>query len=127
WPGEANLRQRSRSGGVIVPTVGPLIDDDNLKCVLGLPNLKSLDLAFSSVSDAGIKHLNRLRMLENLRLEGSDVSDESILVLSQIQTLKRLNVEHTHITKSGARAFEAALPGCEVRGPQNDPWAKLGF
>ena len=127
WPGEANLRRRSRTGGVIVPTVGPLIDDDNLKCVLGLPNLKSVDIAFSSVSDAGVKHLIGLRRLENLRLEGSDVSNESIPFLSQMTTLKRLNVEHTRITSSGARTLETALPGCEVRGPHNDPMAKLGW
>jgi hypothetical protein len=127
WPGEENLRRRSRSGGVIVPTVGPLIDDDNLKCVLGLPNLESLDLAFSSVSDAGIKHLNGLRKLEKLRLEGSDVSNASIPILSQMKTLKKLNVWHTQITRSGARALEAALPGCEVRGPHNDPMARLGW
>jgi hypothetical protein len=125
WPDAANLRRRSRHGGVIIPIVEPLIDNDNLKCVLGLPNLKSLDLAFSSVGDAGIKHLNGLRNLEDLRLEGSDVSDASIPILSQMQTLKRLNVEHTRITKSGALALEAALPGCEVRGRHNDPFAEL--
>src|SRR5262249_13593865 len=105
WPGEENLRRRSRTGGLIVPTVGPLIDDDILKCVLGLPGLNSLDLAFSSVSDAGVKHLDGLRKLENLRLEGSDVSNESIPILSQMKSLKTLNVQHTKISSSGARAL----------------------
>jgi len=120
WPDEANLMRRSRHGGIIPRTTGPLIDDENMTCVLGLPKLKSLDFAFSSVGDAGVKHLSGLRKLENLRLEGSDVSDLSIPILSRMRSLKSLNVEHTKITKSGGHALEAALPGCDVRGPHND-------
>lgn len=120
WPDDENLKRRSRHGGIIRPIDGPLIDDEALKCVLGLPRLKSLDLAFSSVGDAGIKHVAHLQELEELRLEGSDVSDLSVPILSQMRGLKRLNVEHTKITHSGSGTLEAALPGCDVRGPHND-------
>lgn len=122
WSDEATFRRRSRRGGVIVKTTGPTIDDAGLICVLGLPNLKSLDLAFSNISDSGIDHVSRLQNLENLRLEGSDVSDLSIRRLSQMRSLKELNVEHTWITNSGGRKLAAALPGCDVRGPHNDKW-----
>lgn len=122
WCDEATLLRRSRFGGIVVATTGPLIDDSALACVLGLPNLKSLDLAFSNVSDAGIKHVCRLHNLEELRLEGTDVSDLSIPILSQMRSLKELNVEHTKVTISGVRELEAALPDCNVRGPHNDEW-----
>jgi hypothetical protein len=125
WCDEATLKRRSRFGGAIIPTTGPLIDDEALACVLGLPNLKSLDLAFSNVSDSGIEHVSRLQNLEALRLEGSDVSNLSIPVLSRMRSLKKLNIEHTQITKSGRRKLEAALPGCDVRGPHNDKSLRL--
>ncbi|HLJ12207.1 MAG TPA: hypothetical protein VKU82_13520 [Planctomycetaceae bacterium] len=120
WVDEATLIRRSLFGGAVLATSGPLIDDAALACVLGLPDLESLDLAFSNVTDAGLDHVRHLRNLEFLRLEGTDVSDASIVLLSQMRSLKELNVEHTRITKSGGRALEAALPGCEVRGPHND-------
>jgi hypothetical protein len=124
---EATLSRRSRFGGVIVATAGPLIDDAALTCVLGLPTLESLDLAFSNVTDAGVEHVGHLHSLESLRLEGTDVSDASIPILSKMRSLKELNVEHTKITNSGARALEAALPGCDVQGPHNDPFERLGW
>lgn len=122
WADEATLSRRSRRGGVIINTTGPLIDDAALACVLGLPNLKSLDLAFSNTSDAGIRVVCRLQNLEKLRLEGTDVSDLSIPILSQMRGLKELNVEHTQVTIAGGRELEAALPDCDVRGPHNDAW-----
>jgi hypothetical protein len=125
WPDDANLTRRSRLGGVVLDPTGPQIDDAGLACLLGLPNLKSLDLAFSNVSDSGLKHVCRLEYLEGLRLEGSDVSDLSIPVLSRMRSLKELNVEHTQITKAGGRALEAALPGCAVQGPHNDRWERF--
>jgi len=122
WADEATLMRRSRFGGRVVAIEGPLINDTALACVLGLPGLEKLDLAFSNVTDAGVEHVNRLRNLRSLRLEGTDVSDASIPLLSKLQSLKVLNVEHTRITKSGGRALEVALPGCVVRGPHNDKW-----
>ena len=124
WADGATLSRRSRRGGIVVATTGPLIDDAALRCVLGLPNLKSLDLAFSNVGDPGIKHVFRLQNLEELRLEGTDVSDLSIPILKQMRSLKKLNVEHTKVTISGGRELEAALLGCDVRGPHNNEWER---
>jgi Leucine-rich repeat (LRR) protein len=104
-------------GAILQLADGPTINDASLKCVLGLPNLKRLDLAFSNVGDDGVKHVSKLRVLEDLNLKGSDVSDLSVFNLSQMHSLQRLNVEHTKITQSGSRALEAALPECEVQGP----------
>jgi hypothetical protein len=73
------------------------------------------------VGDAGIKHVSRLRNLEELRLQGSDVSDLSVPMLAKMRRLKRLNVLDTQISETGSRVLEAALPGCDVQGPQNDP------
>jgi len=120
WADEKNMSLRSRFGGIVLTLDGPVIDDEGLACVLGLPQLMSLDLAFSEISDAGVGKLVDLRYLESLRLEGTDVSDASIPVLSQMRGLKELNVENTKLTNSGSRALEAALPGCKLRGPHND-------
>jgi hypothetical protein len=125
WADEATLSRRSRFGGIVLATSGPLIDDAALTCVLGLPNLKSLDLAFSNVGDAGVEHISRLSHLEELRLEGSDVSDLSIPILSRMRSLRRLVVTHTQITWTGARQLQAALPGCDVQGPHNDPYERM--
>ncbi len=125
WADGATLSRRSRFGGQIVHTTGPLIDDAALACVLRLPNLKSLDLAFSNTGDAGIRVVCRLQNLKELRLEGTDVSDLSIPILTQMRSLKELNVEHTKVTISGGRELETALPGCDVRGPHNDVWERM--
>lgn len=121
WPGEERLSRLSEFRGHIVPTSGPLIDDAALSCVLGLPNLKSLDVAFSGVGDAGVDQIAHLQNLESLRLEGTDVTDLSVPILSRMRSLKELNVRDTKITESGSLTLEAALPGCDMRGPHNDP------
>lgn len=121
WPDDENLLRRSRHGGTMDWGAGPRIDDAALRCVLGLPDLKSLDVAFSSVGDAGVKHVSRLQKLESLRLQGTDVSDLSIPILSQMRSLKTLNVLDTRISIPGGLALEAALPECKVQGPHNDP------
>lgn len=122
WPDGPTLSRRSRFGGMVVGSE-PLINDQRLKCVLGLPHLKSLDLAFSNTGDAGLEYVSRLQHLEFLRLEGTDVSDAGIAILLRMKSLKTLQVEHTKITATGVRKLAKALPGCDVRtSPGTELW-----
>lgn len=79
--------------------VGTAVDDEFLATVALLPQVQRLYLGATSVTDAGMKHLEGLRTLEYLSLHGTDVSP---------QRLEQLRVK---------------LPNCQVcpRGDRPSP------
>jgi hypothetical protein len=82
-------------------SLGPTVDDVTLAYLPRFPELKSLDLRWAKISDAGVVHLSKLRGLNYLRLEDTDVSDASAPVLARLHTLEHLNVSHTRLTADG--------------------------
>lgn len=55
--------------------VGTAVDDDDLATVATFSRLQRLYLGATRVTDAGMKHLVRLKNLEYLSLHGTEVSD----------------------------------------------------
>ena len=56
----------------------PPVTDEDLELLGGFARLRSLDLHGRPVSDAGIKHLVRLRYLSKLNLTDTQVSDVAV-------------------------------------------------
>jgi Leucine-rich repeat (LRR) protein len=113
------------------------ISDADAGAVAVLPNLRTLDLSFSLVTDAGIERLKPLegvtdlnlysveritdvsiayirgwRHLERLNLRGTDITDTSLQYLAGFPALKSLDVSHTQVTNNGME-FLAGLQSLE--------------
>jgi uncharacterized protein (TIGR02996 family) len=67
------------------------VRDEDLKLLAQVPHLRELDLRETGISDAGLRHLHK------------------------IKTLRAIFVERANrITKGGAAALQKALPGCTL-------------
>ncbi len=78
-----------------------------------MPNLQSLNLNMSKVSDASIPLLARLP-LTALHMQGTNLTDVSVPSLSGLHTLVLLNLQGTGITEEGMLRLREALPNCEI-------------
>lgn len=117
-PNASNIARRSRSGGTAPELIGAVVDDDDLDCVLALPNIRWINLSFSGIGDAGVKKLAGLSKLEYLNLEGTDVTDASIPVFLSMRSLRWLHVENSKMTRSAYLILEGG--GIGVSGPHNN-------
>ena len=87
--------------------------DDDLASLLGLPDLRKLDLSRNPISDAGLVHLKALSNLEDVNLSYTPVTDDGLEHLKGLTSLRVLWLRgarkpdperqyfDTHITDAG--------------------------
>ena len=90
------------------------ITDAGLLRLRGLMKLERLVLANTQVSDAGMAHLTDLPNLKSLSLDETNISDASITSFEKMPALRLLIVYETQITDEGAAELHRALPGVLV-------------
>jgi hypothetical protein len=113
------------------------ITDDGLELLARLPNLKSLQIRWGSLSDQGLQRIAACRDLTELRLHDCElpndglahfadtnlsvlvlnactVGDEAIPHLARLGRLTYLYIYDTSITSDGAAKLREALPNCAV-------------
>ena len=73
--------------------IGTNISDVGLTHLKGATILQHLDLARTKVTDAGLSHLKGLRQLRSLDLGGTKVTDAGIEYLQGLTELESLNLE----------------------------------
>ena len=66
-----------------------------------MPNLKSLDLADTDVTDRGLVHIAKLKKLEHLSLFYCEISNAGLRYISQMESLQVLNLDSRDIGDSG--------------------------
>jgi Leucine-rich repeat (LRR) protein len=88
---------------------GKGITDEALKHLVGIKELKSLDLTGTGVKGPGLKHLAALPNLEMLTLRFTPLTDASCKELASLQPLHILDLSGTAITGTGIKEL-AALP-----------------
>ena len=70
----------------------------------------------STVTDAGIVHLENLKQLRELYLGRTKISDVGLAHLMALTKLRHLTLHHTMVTRAGKKRFKAAVPRC-IFGP----------
>jgi len=79
-----------------------------------LPALQILDLSSTSITDAGVALLPRLKHLTKLRLNHCDITDRCMVDLAKIKTLEKVNLTGTEASPDGLRRLQAALPALHI-------------
>lgn len=108
----------------------PRIDDEALTSLMVLladvPHLETLDLRNTSVTDAGLMHIGKLKSLRILFLgydrfvymgenTSPDISDAGLAHLKGLTNLKELFIQQTKVTEEGIEKLKKALPDCQFK------------
>ncbi len=93
-----------------------LFDDDDVRTLPALKNLKKLRVSETIISDAGLERISLLTSLESLDLSSTQVSDVGLVHLSRLSNLKELSLENTNVTDKGIKELQKALPNALI-GP----------
>ncbi|QEH35893.1 hypothetical protein OJF2_44500 [Aquisphaera giovannonii] len=89
-------------------------DDLTLEFVARLTHVESLWLNGTSVTDAGMVHVNGLTRLNNLTIGCLGVTDAGLARLKGLANLKTLDLDGSKVTDAGVLALEEALPRVQV-------------
>ncbi len=73
-----------------------------------------VDLQSCPIEDEGLKDLHAIPDLKSIDLRGTQVTDAAVPYLQAVTTLKYLNVERTAITPDAIAALKKASPDLEV-------------
>src|SRR5262245_19837628 len=97
------------------------VTDAGLQAIAPLQQLRRLNLSRTAVGDAGIKALGAPARLEVLNVYGSKVGDQGLAALAAWPRLQKVYAFETAVTADGSKALVAAKPGIEVdRGDYAD-------
>jgi hypothetical protein len=86
------------------------IDDNDLKIVADLKNIKKLNLENSLITDDGMAYIKQLSQLEQLNLYGTNISDKGLMELASLKNLSVLYLWKTKVTKGGIEQFKKIHP-----------------
>lgn len=93
---------------------GTSITDAGLAALGSFPRLERLHLARTGVTDAGLVHLSGLGELSYLNLYGTAVSDVGLASLAGLPNLTRLYVWDTRVSPQAGALLAALKPGLAV-------------
>jgi hypothetical protein len=79
-----------------------------------LPDVRTLDLRGTKVTDAGLASLRKLPKLRTLDLEGLSVTDAGLASLGQLDDLLSLNVARTAVTEEGLLMLLRVRPALKM-------------
>lgn len=90
------------------------ISDAGIAALSRCRELRRLVLANTAVGDAALPHLTALPKLESLNLYGTRVTDAGLAHLAPLASLRRLYLWQTAVTDDGIAPLRAALPELRV-------------
>ncbi len=83
------------------------VDDHILTHLKSFNNLRTLNLAGSTISDGSLKKLNSLQSLEELLLYDTSISDVGIAMLQGHPNIRMIGVSGTHISDASLAVFSS--------------------
>jgi uncharacterized membrane protein len=90
------------------------ITDQSVSQLATAKNLRLIRLAETGITDASIDTLLKLPNLESINLYGTKVTDAGVSKLSSMPNLKRLYLWQTAVTPEAVKALKEKLPSCEI-------------
>lgn len=90
------------------------ITDQALSQLSSAKHLRLIRLAETGVTDASIDTLLQLTALESINLYGTKVTDAGVSKLSSMPNLKRLYLWQTAVTPAAIKTLKEKLPNCEI-------------
>jgi hypothetical protein len=78
-------------------------------------------LAHCEFSEDALFHLAELPNLTTLLIHDSTISDSAVPHLARLHGLKELHISNTNITKEGVTRLRDALPKCQINVQFGEP------
>lgn len=92
------------------------VSDADLPAIGDFPQLQTLRLYSTAITDEGVKHLLRMPRLSSLSLMlTKGVTDAAVPDLERLTSLDELNVRSTSITRAAGQRLKANLPNAKVQ------------
>src|SRR5262249_5004361 len=79
-----------------------------------IDEIRTLDLTFTDVTDAGLNQLKTCPNLQLLNLSFTKITDEGMRQLKECKSLQLLYLESTEVTDEGQQELQAALPNLTI-------------
>ena len=76
-----------------------------------------LSLSDPQINDQSLKQVVKLKQLKELWLSGTQITDVGIKEVIKLQKLEMLRVRGTKVTEFGVAELKKALPNCQIDGP----------
>ena len=90
------------------------INDNDIKIVADLKNIKKLNVENTLITDNGMEYIKQLSKLEQLNLYGTNVSDEGLMELASLKNLSVLYLWKTKVTLEGIEKFKKSHPNLNI-------------
>ena len=90
------------------------ITDGDLTALSALINLRKLSLQRTKITDAGLAHVTGLSNLEVINLYSTSIGDAGAKQLEGLKNLKEIYLFETQVSTAGALSLRAALPLAKV-------------
>jgi hypothetical protein len=90
------------------------VTDSGITFLVELP-LKRLNLDDTSIGDAAIPHIARIRSLEFIHLGKTAITDEGIQGLKELTKLKDLVLTNNGLSAEGVKRLQSQLPKTNIK------------
>lgn len=90
------------------------ITDASVAMLSGATQLRLIRLAETEITDAALETLSQINSLESINLYGTKVTDAGVAKLANLPNLKRLYLWQTAVTEAAIADLKAKLPDCEI-------------
>ncbi|MBK1883355.1 hypothetical protein JIN85_13085 [Luteolibacter pohnpeiensis] len=90
------------------------ITDQSVEKLGDAKNLRTLRLSQTQIGDASLDTLAGLQTLESVNLYGTEVTDAGVEKLKSLPNLKHLYLWHTKVTPETIERLKKEMPNCEI-------------
>lgn len=87
---------------------------DGTQYISFIKNLESLDISGTKVDDAALTKLRSLKKLASLNIANTSVTDQGLQAVGKFSSLKDLSIANSKVTESGKTAFRIANPNINL-------------